>query len=37
MYDRTKDIMHLELLNLADPNAGAKPGGPGRRRPVAGF
>jgi hypothetical protein len=36
-YEQTKDIMHLELLYLADPRSLAKPGGPGRRRPMAGF
>lgn len=36
-YDNTKDIMHLELLRLAGKDSLARPGGPGRRPPVAGF
>jgi len=36
-YDNTKDIMHLELLQLVAKDSLARPGGPGRRRPVSGF
>ncbi len=36
-YEDTKDIMHLELLQLASPDSPGRPGGPGRRRPVKGL
>lgn len=36
-YERTKDVMHLELLELASPASLGRRGQAGRRRPVKGL
>ena len=36
-YERSKDTMHLELLQLADPKSEGRPNGKGHIKPVNGL